>query len=373
MAALFDGLSFGWRTALLSVVFVQLLLLAAALCTVIQNRAANRTMAVLLVVLAGIITPWMIGFAGFYDKWMWLTFAPLQISLAVAPLFYLYAHALVTGDWPRSGRWHLAAAAAQLLFHLGSFLLPVDLKMHWAEISFPAVSLITGIGVIVGLGYYCFASFRLLSEYRRALAVARSDGHRYAARWLERAIAALAILMLVWTVYLIWDWILPLGYTGLMGLYAAIGVFALYLGVEAWRYSGLAFPTLESLRAAADSLPAPRDWKILGAEWAERVKTEGWASDPDLSLATLARRLGTNTGHLSRAINEGLGVNFSAFVNDLRARHVAAMIAEGRRDDLLDLALEAGFSSKASFNRAFAASFGITPSTWRRRHGSNRE
>lgn len=43
--ALFDGLSFGWRTALLFVMFVQLLVLAIALTRVLQNRVANRTMA----------------------------------------------------------------------------------------------------------------------------------------------------------------------------------------------------------------------------------------------------------------------------------------------------------------------------------------
>lgn len=363
---LFDGLSFGWRTALLLVLFVQLLLLAAALLRVIQNRSANRTMAALLIVLAGVITPWIIGFAGFYDKWMWLTFAPLQINLAVAPLFYLYAHALLTGGWPPHGRWHLAPAIAQFLFYLGSFLLPFDAKMQWAELAFSTIDLITGIGIIAGFGYYASASIYLLRAYRRALASARSDGHRYAARWLERAIAALALLMLVWTVYLVWDWILPLGYTGLMGLYVAIGSFALYLGIEAWRHAALPFPTLQSLQATADNLSPPRDWTALGKTWADRVRQEGWAIDPELSLATLARKLGTNSGHLSRAINEGLGINFSTFINNLRAARVAEMLVEGRQDDLLDLAMEAGFSSKASFNRAFTASFGISPSAWRK-------
>jgi AraC-like DNA-binding protein len=373
MTALLDGLSFGWRTALLLVIFIQLLALATALLRILQNRVANRTMAALLVVLAGIITPWIIGFAGFYDKWMWLTFAPLQISLAVAPLFYLYAYALVTGGWPANGKWHLAPAAAQLLFYSVSFLLPFDIKMQWAKTASPAIGWISGIGIIAGLGYYAWASFGLLREYRAALVAARSDSHRYTARWLGHAIAALGILLVIWTTYLVWDWLLPLGYTGLMGLYVAIGAFALYLGIEAWRHAALPFPPLATLRATADTLPPPRDWKKLGEQWAEKVKSEGWAADPELSLATLARRLGTNTGHLSRAINEGRGVNFSTFINDLRAQQVAAMLAEGRDDDLLDLALEAGFSSKASFNRAFAASFGMTPSAWRKRQVANHE
>lgn len=363
---LFDGLSFGWRTAILSVIFVQLLLLAAALTGATHNRTANRTMATLLLVLAGIITPWLIGFAGFYDKWMWLTFAPLQNSLAVGPLFYLYAHALLTRAWPTRALWHLTPPMAQFLFYGTSFMLPFQLKMQWAAASSPALEWVTGFGIVSGLGLYAIASFRLLAEYRRALAASRSDGHRYAARWLGRAIGALGLLMAIWTTYLVWDWLLPLGYSGLMGLYIAIGAFALYLGIEAWRNAELPFPALASLNAAADNLPAPRDWKQLGRRYAERVANEGWAAEPELSLASLARKLGTNSGHVSRAINEGLGVNFSAFVNDLRARRVAELLREGRSDDLLTLALEAGFSSKASFNRAFAASFGMPPSQWRK-------
>lgn len=371
--ALLDGLSFGWRTALLLVMFIQLLLLALSLTRALQNRIANRTMAVLLLVLAGILIPWMIGFAGFYDKWMWLTFAPFQISLAVAPLFYLYAYALVTGKWPDKGYWHLAPAALQFFIYTASFLLPFTLKMQWADLAAPAFTWITSIGIMVGLAYYCYASLRLLQNYRAALAAARSDGHRYAALWLGNAIFALALLLLIWTSFLVWDLLSPLGYSGLMWLYVAIGAFALYLGIEAWRHATLAFPPIDSLKAVADTLPPPRDWIELGKLWAEKVKAEDWAADPDLSLATLARKLGTNSGHLSRAINEGLGVNFATFVNDLRARSVAAMMMQGRQDDLLDLALEAGFSSKASFNRAFAATFGTTPSQWRKRQVSNHE
>jgi AraC-like DNA-binding protein len=362
---LLEGLSFGWRTALLSLAFAQLLLLALGLSRALQNRTANRTMALLLLLLAGIITPWMIGFAGFYDKWRWLTFAPFQITLAVAPLFWLYVYALVHGSWPAQAQRHLIPALLQLGFYLASFLLPMPLKDKWADISSFPVSLITSIALIAGLIFYGLKSRQLLGEYRTALASARSDDHRYAARWLTAALSALALLFIIWTSYLLWDLFSPLGYFGLMGLYAAIALFALYLGIEAWRHSALPFPALAGLTPATDTLPPPKNWKALGESWATRVREEGWDQDPELSLPLLARRLGTNTGHLSRAINEGLGVNFSAFVNELRSRRVAAMLESGRSDDLLDLALEAGFSSKASFNRAFVASLGTTPSAYR--------
>jgi AraC-like DNA-binding protein len=324
-------------------------------------------MALLLIVLAGTITPWMIGFAGFYDKWRWLTFAPFQITLAVAPLFWLYVHALVHGSWPTQGRLHLIPALIQFAFLGGSFLLPMPLKDQWADMISLPLSILVSTALVAGLIAYGLKSRALLAEYRTALAAARSDDHRYAARWLTAALTALGILFIVWTLYLFWDLLSPLGYEGLMGLYVAIALFALYLGIEAWRHAVLPFPPLAELIPAADTVPAPKNWKALGESWATRVREEGWEQDPELSLPLLARLLGTNTGHLSRAINEGLGVNFSAFVNGLRSRRVAAMLDAGRTDDLLDLALEAGFSSKASFNRAFAAAMGETPSAYRSR------
>ena len=128
---MFDGLIFGWRTAVLTVVTVQLLTIAMGLSRVFANRVANRTLVALLIVLGGILLPWLIGFAGFYDRWRWLTFAPFQITLAVAPLIWLYAHALVTGRWPRNGWRHLLPAIVQATFLTASFLLPMPIKDRW--------------------------------------------------------------------------------------------------------------------------------------------------------------------------------------------------------------------------------------------------
>ena len=119
---------------------------------------------------------------------------------------------------------------------------------------------------------------------------------------------------------------------------------------------------------ATQSWAAAQDWAALGERWRQAVEAAGWWREPNLTLAELARRLGTNTAYLSRAVNEGLGMNFNAFVNRLRAEEVARrMQADPAARDLLQLALEAGFSSKATFNRAFRAAFGSAPSDFRQR------
>ena len=349
--------------------FVIVLTLALALTRTLVNRTANRTLAALLIVLAGIITPWMIGFAGFYDKWRWLSFAPFQVTLAVAPLMWLYVRALVDGVWPARGWRHLLPAAVQFGYGAVCFIaLPIVLKDRWLDASSATIGRAFDAGTIVGLATYGIAGLRTLRDYRAALAAARSDGHRYAGRWLAAAIGATLVLLPIWTGYAIWDAADPLGYTGLMGLYLAVAGFALFLGIEGWRHANLPFPR------RADLVPAPpveaRDWAALGQQWAARTRAESWHRDPELSLPTLARRLGTNTAYLSRAINAGMGVSFSSFVNGLRSEDVAAALEAGTTTPLLDLALEAGFSSKASFNRAFAERYGTSPSAWRRAHVS---
>ena len=360
-----EDLTFGWRTAVLTVAVAQLLILAAALANANANHAANRVLAWLLVVLAGQVMPWLIGFAGFYDKWMWLTFAPFQITLAVAPLAWLYLRTLTEGAVPRAWLWHLALAALQAGYLTGCFALPLAAKLGWAHQSAAAYQVLTSALLLAQMAWYGRDAARRLGAYRALLGNHVADTSRYAARWLAAALAALGVLFAVWAVYLVWDLVSPLGYEGLLGLYLAMAAVSLYLGIEGWRHSALAFPWLADLALplAAD----PRDWAELGREWADTVQRENWARDPDLTLARLARRLGTNTGYLSRAINSGLGTNFASFVAAQRAHAVAARLRQGDRADLLTIALEEGFGSKASFNRAFTAAMGEAPSVYRRR------
>ncbi|HZV84758.1 MAG TPA: helix-turn-helix domain-containing protein [Brevundimonas sp.] len=358
-------LVFGWRTALLLTLSVQLAVLSAALWVQPLNRAANRILATFLMVVVGVMTPYTIGFAGFYDAWMWLTFAPLALPLFLAPLLYGYTHRLVLGRLP--GRWllHLAPGLIQLAYLACAFLLPLDAKMAWGDrVDGPWVGPAVAAGVAVGLVAYALAALRLLNDYRRRLADERSDDDRFAARWLARVLGAMALATVVWVAWQAWG-LATAGpnYFGFFWLHLSFGVIGLYLGVEGWRHAGLGFAPLKAVEISS---PAETDWTALGADVLERTRVAGWWREPELSLAVLARRLGTNTGRLSRAINLGLGVNFSTFINGLRAEGVADALSAGSGADLLELAFDMGFASKASFNRAFRARYGMAPSVWRR-------
>ncbi len=360
----------------MTLAIVQLLLLATALLTAERNRSANRLLAGLLVVIAGLLTPYGIGFAGFYDMWPWLSFAPFSNPLALGPLIWGYSHTLTTGRTPRHFLWHLAPAITHFAYQAICFALPFETKMAVAEHFHDFwIDPLISAGTLFGLAAYAVMAGLGIQRYRRALAEERSDTARYAANWLTRAIAAILVALVVWVAYQAAELAIGrLNYFQVFGLYLVLGAVGLFIGIEGWRHAGLAFPPFP----APLSVPAPqtggRDWAALGSKWSRATETAGWWRDDALTLAGLAAKLGTNTAHLSRALNEGLGVNFATFVNAIRADAVAAQLrteAEtGETGDLLDLAFACGFASKASFNRAFRARFSVSPSEYRRLHGS---
>ena len=87
-----------------------------------------------------------------------------------------------------------------------------------------------------------------------------------------------------------------------------------------------------------------------------------------LSIAALAREIGTQEHALRRAINRRLGYrNFNDFLHDYRLAHIARRLADpGERHlPVLTIALDSGYGSIGPFNRAFKARFGVTPSQYR--------
>lgn len=364
------NLYFGWRTALLCAAIVQCVLLALALVRVSENRVASRSLSAALLVIAGLLAPYAIGFAGAYDRFRWLTFAPLAIPLAVGPLLYSYAFALADGTSPRRIYLHLAPALCQFLYFAGCFLIPEEAKWHWytgghrawIAPSFDVLSL-------VSLAAYALAIGAVLKRLRVKLADHRSDDDRFSANWLGQVLAMILVGLGVQAGFWLWS-VLSGGIDFFQetGMYIVLAVVGVYLGVAGWRQSLLPTPLATSSDAnAAEAEPVRTpDWTAIALEIAGRTREAGWWREPDLSLARLSRLTGTNSSRLSRAINLGLGINFSNFVNGLRAEGVARALETGSERDLLSLALDMGFASKASFNRAFKARFDMSPSQFRR-------
>lgn len=344
---------FGPWSIFLAVLAGQALLLAAALARQPANRLSNLYLAALLAVLAGMLTPFVIGYAGFYDAFPWLSFAPFSVSLAVGPLLYGHVHALAAGR--RIGWAHLAPALLQFAYQAVIFPFPLATKNAIdAALVEPFLNPLFAAAVPVSMVVYAAIGWRLARRYA-AWAKAQTTGAARAAR-LSRTLAALTLLAAARLGYDLWDLLVaPVDYFDLFGFYALLALVGVWLGIEGWRQAATPFAPL----------PAPADHSGLAAQALERLRAEQDWRDSELSLDGLARTLGTNASYLSRALNQDGGGGFIEIVNAMRAEEVARRMAAGEESDLLSIALESGFGSKASFNRAFRARYGVSPSAWR--------
>jgi AraC-like DNA-binding protein len=352
------------------------LIVAVLLARAPRNRTANRCLALLLVAVVLLLTPYTIGYAGFYDAYPWLSFAPLRWTLAFGPLMYGYvrhlgaAHA-VPGWWR-----HYVPAFVQGAYYTVVFLLPAQAKSDWDDaVHTPIVQTIENLALDVSLVAYWIAAWRHMRTYQRWLvdnSAAREDFHL---NWLRGFLGAMALVVVALIAHQTIDAVLWLSYFDDFPLYLALSMVVYYLGIEGWRHAGAAYPPMRDA-APSDVTPTEEtpaagkpatthDWAALGRRWAERVAAEGWWRESDLDLADLARRLGTNTQYLSRALNEGLGERYSDFINRQRVEEAQRLLAG--TGDVLAIANAVGFASKASFNRAFRAHAGCTPSEYRQK------
>ncbi|HRD44938.1 MAG TPA: helix-turn-helix domain-containing protein [Caulobacter sp.] len=85
--------------------------------------------------------------------------------------------------------------------------------------------------------------------------------------------------------------------------------------------------------------------------------------DPGFRLSDLAHRLREPERRVSQAINQAFDLNVPDFLNRQRVMAVQSRLADQTEvANLLEIAFDCGFNSKATFNRAFARHTGSTPS-----------
>ncbi len=90
-----------------------------------------------------------------------------------------------------------------------------------------------------------------------------------------------------------------------------------------------------------------------------------YISNPAFSLQMLADAVKSNTHYVSKFINQTYGKNFSTLLNEHRVRAAAQRLQEsGGRFTIQSIYQEVGYTSAATFIRAFKKTYGMTPSDY---------
>ncbi|MBN1797654.1 MAG: helix-turn-helix domain-containing protein [Spirochaetales bacterium] len=102
----------------------------------------------------------------------------------------------------------------------------------------------------------------------------------------------------------------------------------------------------------------------------EHMDKEEIFKDPDLSLPELAEELNIPRNHLSYVINEYAGLNFYDFINSYRVEEAKRILLKPtyQKENILNIAFDAGFKSKSTFNKIFKKHTNQTPKEFRKKY-----
>jgi AraC-like DNA-binding protein len=319
-----------------------------------------------------------------------------------APALWLYLRqALGLAPLSRPRQWlHLLPAAlmtpvcmlmAWRLWHTMQDPIHPTIPPGWATWNAVLIA-----GALIGAAVYLTLSMRWLRRHRLALRSVVANAEAHELRWLEHLLVVAAVIALVWLTGLAFDhaWMRLL--TGL-----AQPLCVLYLGVraiqqpfvlgyewlqaqqgpqsvsdEAEESPSTALPDTAALPVQPDTETRPayarsgltdaRAQSLLSA-LDELMRSEKPYLEEDLTLPSLALRLGVAPQLLSQLLNQSLGRSFHDYIADHRVRDVMRCLQDPAYDGqtVLALANDAGFRSKTAFHQAFRRVSGTTPSRYR--------
>lgn len=99
----------------------------------------------------------------------------------------------------------------------------------------------------------------------------------------------------------------------------------------------------------------------------ELMEVEHVYRDTELTMESLAKKVGTNRTYLSRIINERTGMSYASFVNEYRLNEIILALSDPDNcEDLKTIRAKAGFATQANFYNLFKQKVGVSPAIFRR-------
>jgi AraC-like DNA-binding protein len=218
--------------------------------------------------------------------------------------------------------------------------------------------------------------WKKIAQYQTYLTENFSSITEFEPTWIKGFLLSVIVLCLVWLGFEVYTQVAELSYVQQYPFFVVLSLIMIWFGLTAVSRTNVEYPKMKFVRAdvdeavepssETDSEPVKRsmDWSALGTQYAKMVCDNQWYLESKFSLQQMASRLATNENYVSKAINIGLQKNFNRIVNEARVKHAQELLNQDHCQSILSVAYDSGFSSKASFNRAFKDIIGMTPTQY---------
>lgn len=274
--------------------------------------------------------------------------------LGYGPAFYFAVKRLIIGPTGYQAYWHFLPMLVALPF-----------TAH--------TQAVIAVGTVWRI-VYALLTLELIITFNRQLTGHRSDASEVSLGWLGWLIGISTLFSSMDLLRL--NFQPELGFQfNMMGYLASTFIFLviLFLLVLILNNRKTGLETITGSIVSELSMPRMKlkknyesadDYQSLFTILDQEMRAHKWYSQPRLTLDQLSDLCGLSTRDISRSINLVAGVSFNDYVNSHRIEQIKFKILD-ENTSITTLALDAGFSSKATFNQSFKKATGMTPSEFR--------
>jgi AraC-like DNA-binding protein len=404
---------FGFYSSLLLIFFVHGLVYTVLIFikgNKIEN-VADKWLSLFLLLAVSYISPWMLGFAGWYDNQPYrdfLFYFPFQHLFLIGPVIFIYIQCLLNPVFKLTKKHylHFLPGILYILYTLIIFFTDkVVLKKYYflANGQDPDFSPWYQYSGFLSMVIYFILSLRYYTMYKKMIVHVISYADMVLFKWVRNFLAAFLIMLLVKVAFALIAFIPAfekLRYKGPWWEFFSFAIVFYYIAIKGYSnnvitkipfklnlleykqvlllsnsYAALNensnIEEADFVEINIDSIntEAGLDTNFLN-EWKSKiiqyVQNEKAYEDEELSLTQLAKHLQTNASVISKVINNGFHINFNDFINGFRINAVKEKLKAGEHkiQTLLGIAYDCGFNSKATFNRAFKKETNSSPKEW---------
>ncbi|MCZ4222926.1 helix-turn-helix domain-containing protein [Pedobacter rhodius] len=340
------------------------------------------------------ILPFMCGYGGWYARLPYrdvLYYVPFQQLFLIPPVLYIYTKSLLDKSFVLTPKEyiHFIPAAIYLVYSFIIFYTDkIIIKDYYyyqdgKDKDFSAWYQISGF---ISLFYYLLLSLKVYNKYKSLSyqMVSFADAIRF--NWIKRFLFAFLLLLGLRALFFIlnpeWD-----KFGSKFWYYLCVAVLFYYISISGYVTHLKSVIPLNTasifLQDDADKNEVPtedinknqepetvdlelKDFQQLKVQIEQVMTTDKVFKNPELTLLDVSHRINVTTKRVSQVINQGFGMNFNDFVNHYRTLEVIELLHTDRlvHFTLLGIALECGFNSKSTFNRAFKKQTRLTPKAY---------
>ncbi len=378
---------------------VQGLLLSVFLFSIRTNKISNRLLALLTLSWGIVLLTFALIDKGLYEKFPHLLMSVDQLIFLFFPLLYLQVKYLLEAHkkFLRLDLFHFLPFLFSILFNVEFFLLPGEEKLYITENStayFDILEMISNEVIALQGIVYSILSIRLIHTYQKKIKDYESTLDKSIIKVLY---VGISLILLSWSIgivglnleylnvnvgfnYFVYTYLILVLVIYIIS-YAAVKSPEIFkLDINTIRDHSLNIKTLVSKpknskarekedkkeQIAVNEFTEDPVLNKLNEQLVQYMENEKPFLNPELCLPDLADSVEIPRNQLSAMINKIHNKNFYEFVNQYRVNEVKILMNDpgNKHLKLISLAYDAGFNSKASFNRIFKQMTDMTPSQY---------